>query len=129
MAGVYGGKRLRASLLTERRSRLRATVSEIHAYPLRPEGYAEPLFHSLESRKEILEHFTRSSWLWRASEQAAPMPETARKAGSVVRVIFRWREVDRWWEPDGVDAVWRLVELDRGGERVWAEPQPEVRAA
>ncbi|WP_047865477.1 hypothetical protein [Rubrobacter aplysinae] len=112
-----------------------ASVSEIHGYPLRPEGYAEPLFHSLESRKEILEHFARSSWLWRASEQAAPAPgqtgaPSGARAGRVVRVMSRWREVDRWWEPDGgVDAVWRLVELDRGGECVWAEPQREVRAA
>lgn len=110
------------------------TVSEIHRYPLRPDGYAEPLFHSLESRKEILEHFARSGWLWRASEQSAPAlgqtrgPSGAR-AESVVRVISRWREVDRWWEPGGgVDAVWRLVELDLGGERVRAEPQRAVRA-
>ena len=100
-----------------------ATVKEIHAYPLRPEGYAEPLFHDRQSRREILEHFSRSPWLWRASEaprQAHQATESAREAqeggaGKEGRVIASWREVDRWWEPDGgVDLVWRLLEDARG---------------
>lgn len=116
-------------LLPRREESVEATVSEIHGYPQRPEGYSEPLFHDRKSRKEILEHLAGSSWLWRASEQAAPAPRAPSGArdGRVVRVISRWREIDRWWEPDGgVDAVWSMVEgheLDRGGERVWAEHQ------
>ena len=30
---------------------METTVSEIHAYPARPEGYEEPLFHTRRSRK------------------------------------------------------------------------------
>lgn len=100
---------------------LEISVSEIHGYPLRPKGYAEPLFHDGKSRKEILEHLARSSWLGRASEASRPR----RKATGVAagRTLARWREVDRWWEPGGgVDVVWSLVELDRGGERVLADP-------
>ncbi len=47
---------------------MEATVSQIHEYPLRPEGFEEPLFVTPESRKEIAEHLARSPWLWRASE-------------------------------------------------------------
>lgn len=102
------------------------TVSEIHVYPSRPEGYAEPLFHSVESRKEILEHFAESGWLWRASEARRPeAPRLAVDAGTaaVSKVLAIWREVDRWWEPEGgVDVVWRLVETRTGGQRAVAAP-------
>ena len=47
-----------------------ATVSEIHAYPQRPEGFAEPLFWSLEKKREVMEHFLAASWVQRASEAA-----------------------------------------------------------
>jgi hypothetical protein len=31
-----------------------ATASEIHAWPVRPEGFEEPLFRTLGSRKRIM---------------------------------------------------------------------------
>lgn len=117
-------------------------VSEIHKYPLRPAGYTEPLFHSRESRKEILEHFVKGGWLWRASEapEAPEAPEVTEvcsgsdpvraspgRCGSkladarVSQVLASWREVDRWWEPDGgVDVVWRLVQSERGRQEILA---------
>jgi hypothetical protein len=114
-----------------------ATASEIHAYPLRPDGYAEPLFHSRRSRQEILEHFARSGWLSRASEaprtpEVCSLAEPTRVSAATSstgpvgveasRVIASWREVDRWWEPGGgVDVVWRLVESGRGKQEVMAE--------
>jgi hypothetical protein len=47
---------------------LEATVSEIHAWPARPEGFAEPLFPTGESKREVMEHLARAPWLARASE-------------------------------------------------------------
>lgn len=47
---------------------MEASVSEIHQYPLRPDGYYEPLFSTAESRSEIAEHLLRAPWLSRASE-------------------------------------------------------------
>jgi hypothetical protein len=105
------------------------TVSEIHAYPLRPEGYAEPLFHDSKSRKEILEHFARSGWLSRASQAPEPARSSliassrGRSEMEESRILASWREVDRWWEPDGgVDVIWRLVESGRGKREMRAEP-------
>jgi hypothetical protein len=43
-------------------------VSEIHAYPLRPEGFEEPLFSTATSRKEVAKHLLEAPWLSRASE-------------------------------------------------------------
>ena len=103
---------------------METSVSEIHAYPLRPEGYAEPLFHSHKSRQQILDHLARSDWLFRASEA----PRTARAftddaAKETARVIASWREVDRWWEPDGeVDVIWRRIETRCGRQEVMPEP-------
>lgn len=48
-----------------------AQVTEIHHYPLRPEGFEEPFFQSKASRMEIMEHFLESDWLFRASELPA----------------------------------------------------------
>ena len=45
-----------------------ATVSEIHRYPIRPEGFEEPLFHGRASRAAVMEHFLGAPWLRRASE-------------------------------------------------------------
>lgn len=107
---------------------MEATASEIHAYPLRPGGFAEPLFHTAESRKRILEHLAESSWLFRASETRRPemkRPEavsvyTGRGEG---RVVASWREVDRWWEPGGgVNVIWRRIETWCGRQEVMAEP-------
>ena len=43
-------------------------VSEIHAYPLKPEGFEEPLFATVESNRKIAEHLLEAPWLSRASE-------------------------------------------------------------
>lgn len=45
-----------------------ASVSEIHRYPLKPEGVEEPLWMTPEWRRSVLDHFCESSWLRRASE-------------------------------------------------------------
>ena len=46
---------------------MEASVSEIHCYPLRPEGFEEPLFPTRESRLAVLDHLLRAPWLSRAS--------------------------------------------------------------
>lgn len=108
---------------------MEATVSEIHAYPLRPEGYAEPLFHTQESRKEILEHLARSRWLGKASEISRGRrckertPRMDVEAQPAKRVLASWREVDRWWEEGGgVDRLCHLVRTTSGGEEVRSRP-------
>ena len=47
---------------------MEASVAEIHAYPVRPEGFEEPLFPTRESRRAVAEHLLGASWLCRASE-------------------------------------------------------------
>lgn len=105
---------------------MEASVSEIHLYPLRPDGFEEPLFPTGESRRAVGDHLLRAPWLSRASEmegrggQAAharrePV-ELERRGGrvriswasgrrrcrrkrQVVEVLGRWREVGAWWDP------------------------------
>ena len=101
-----------------------ATVTEIHRYPTRPEGYEEPLFPTPESRREVAAHLLRSSWLGRASELRGRAGEAAHvleepveltrdfrgraelvrprgwrcsRRRRVVEVLDRWREVRGWW--------------------------------
>lgn len=101
---------------------MEATVSEIHAYPLRPEGYAEPLFHDRNSRKEILEHLAESKWLFRASEAQRPKASEDQLTAEVA-VLANWREVDRWWEEGGgVDLIWRRIERRCGRQELMTEP-------
>ena len=45
---------------------MQANVSEIHRYPLRPEGFEEPLFPTRESKIKVLDHLLRAPWLARA---------------------------------------------------------------
>jgi hypothetical protein len=105
-----------------------AGVSEIHAYPLRPKGFEEPLFPTASSKRAVIEHLLEAPWLSRASEleeragQAAHAIEEpvevrtfservelvllggGRRRGCafrkwwVVRVLDRWRQVSRWWD-------------------------------
>jgi hypothetical protein len=105
-------------------------VSEIHAYPSRPEGFEEPLFPTAESNRKIAEHLLQAPWLFRASElegraggaaHALEEPvelrsspgrvEIVRLVGSrrcryswrrrsVEKVLDRWRRVDGWWNAD-----------------------------
>jgi hypothetical protein len=105
-------------------------VSEIHAYPSRPEGFEEPLFPTAESNRKIAEHLLQAPWLFRASElegraggaaHALEEPvelrsppgrvEIVRLVGSrrcryswrrrsVEKILDRWRRVDGWWNAD-----------------------------
>jgi integrase len=104
---------------------MEASVSEIHRYPLRPEGFEEPLFSTRESRLAILDHLLRTPWLSRASEMEERGGQAAharwepvelenrhgrvriawssgrrrcRKRRHVVEVLGRWREVRAWWD-------------------------------
>lgn len=120
---------------------MEASVSEIHRHPLRPPGFAEPLFLGRAAKKEVLEHLARSGWLGKASETGKPPEEPChvfgRPDGSaylvracrgyprrrtgfakrrVRRVIERWREVGLWWEPGGgTDRLCFRVLLDGPG--------------
>ena len=104
---------------------MEASVSEIHRYPLRPEGFEEPLFSTRESRLAVLDHLLRTPWLSRASEMEGASGQAAyarrepvelenchgrvrivwasgrrrcRKRRHVVEVLGRWREVRAWWD-------------------------------
>ena len=102
---------------------MKTSVSEIHCYPLRPEGFEEPLFPTRESRRTVGDHLLRAPWLSRASEiegkggQAAharcePVEvegssggvrvslTSCRKKRLVVEVLGRWREVRAWWDEE-----------------------------
>ena len=110
-------------------------VSEIHAYPTRPESFEEPLFPTAESNRKIVEHLLNAPWLSRASELRGRTGEAAhaldepveldgsREQTELVRpnapkrcswkkrrvgeILDRWREVGEWWDED--DHVDRLV--------------------
>ncbi len=105
-------------------------VSEIHAYPSRPEGFEEPLFPTAESNRKIAEHLLAAPWLCRASElkektggaaHALKEPVELRNSSGrvevvcphggkrcrpswrrrrVEKVLDRWRQVDGWWDAD-----------------------------
>jgi hypothetical protein len=104
---------------------MEASVSEIHCYPLRPEGFEEPLFPTRESRQAVLDHLLRAPWLSQASEMEERGGQTVharwepvelenrhgrlrivwasgrsrrRKKQHVVEVLDRWREVRAWWD-------------------------------
>ena len=107
---------------------LHVSVSEVHVYPLRPEGFEEPLFPTAASKRAVVEHLLEAPWLSRASELEGRTGETAhalkepvelRNSGGrvelvklqggrrcswrkrrVVEVLDRWREVGRWWDED-----------------------------
>jgi hypothetical protein len=104
---------------------MEASVSEIHSYPLRPEGFEEPLFPTRESRLAVLDHLLQAPWLSLASEMEERGGQAAhalykpvelenhhgrvrvawasgrrrcRKRRHVVEVLGRWREVRAWWD-------------------------------
>jgi hypothetical protein len=104
-----------------------SSVAEIHAYPLRPPGFEQPLFPTGESKREIMGHFLEAPWLSRASELprgvgecAHAVREPVRLLGArgqvelvrpeqyrrgptrhrVARVLERWREVRAWWNEE-----------------------------
>ena len=65
-----------------------ATVSEIHGHPLRPAGFAEPLFLGRAAKKEIADHLARSSWLGRVGTGISAVGEPE-EAGEVCHVLAR----------------------------------------
>jgi hypothetical protein len=107
---------------------LAVEVSEIHAYPLRPEDFKEPLFPTADSKRAIMEHLLAAPWVSRASElegrtggtahaleetvelkKAYGRVEVARlvqgrrchsswKRQRVDKVLDRWRWVAGWWD-------------------------------
>jgi hypothetical protein len=104
---------------------MEASVSEIHNYPLQPEGFEESLFPTRESRLAVLDHLLVAPWLSRASEMEERGGQAAharwepvelenrhgrlrivwasgrrrcRKRRHVVEVLGRWREVRAWWD-------------------------------
>lgn len=106
---------------------MEASVREIHCYPLRAEGFEEPLFPTSESRRAVVEHLLRASWLSRASEMEggggqavhirresveienrcgrmrvlwASGKRRCRKKRWVVEVLDCWREVRAWWDEE-----------------------------
>jgi hypothetical protein len=103
---------------------LEESVAEIHAYPVRPEGFEEPLFSTGGSRRAVAEHLLRAPWLSRASELAGGRAARARREpvgvenlggrvwvtrasgrgrsrrAWVVEGLARWREVGWWWDED-----------------------------
>ena len=83
-------------------------VSEVHRYPLRPEGFEEPLFPTFGSRRAVAEHLLGAPWLCRASEVERPgllrgqavhaseePVEVERRRGRVVVVVVRDRQSRR----------------------------------
>ena len=133
---------IRRGLLSRRGgTRVHASVTEIHCYPLRPPGFEEPLFPTPESRRAVISHLAASSWLSKASEVPAEghreparlerrgdgrtylvrlagqgcrtVRDRTQVARRVAEVLGRWREVRGWWEEGGDDrVVYRLLLSD-----------------
>ena len=104
------------------------SVSSIHAYPLRPRGFEEPLFPTPSSKRAIVEHLLEAPWLRRASGLEGRAGEAARarvepvelrnscgwvelirvggrgtcswRRRRVAEVLDRWREIGEWWDED-----------------------------
>jgi len=64
-------------------------VSEIHRYPQGPEGFAEPLWPTPESKRRVAEHLLGSPWLTRASELRAGTGQAARSLGEPIEFKVR----------------------------------------
>jgi hypothetical protein len=129
-----------------------SSVAEIHGYPRRPPGFEEPLFPTVESKREVMAHFLEAPWLSRASELSRGVGESAhatrepvrlRGAGArvelvrpgrcrrsptrrrVVRVLERWREVRAWWDEEaGTDRLVFRVLLAGGAVAELALERP-----
>ena len=59
------------------------SVSGIHAYPLRPPGFEEPLFPTPSSKRVIAEHLLEAPWLRRASAVGG----VPRRSGETVHAL------------------------------------------
>lgn len=108
---VYRMVGQRPSWRRERMERsMEATVYEIHAYPLRPAGFAEPLFWRPEKKREVMEHFLETSWIHRASEAAGTARENVR--GNAAHAVEESVKLERREEG--------ALVLERGcGRRGW----------
>jgi hypothetical protein len=109
---------------------METSVSEIHRYPLRPEGFEEPLFPTRESRLAVLDHLLRAPWLSRASE----MEERGGQAAHA-----RWEPVELENRHGRVRIVWasgrrrcrkrrRVIEVLGRWREVWDEPRAKDRS-
>ena len=76
----------------------RASVSEVHRYPPRPEGFEEPLFPTAASRRAVGEHLLEAPWLFRASELGGRCGEPAMPtvSGGSARALREPVEVGRF---------------------------------
>ncbi|MDQ3318368.1 MAG: hypothetical protein M3522_13695 [Actinomycetota bacterium] len=115
------------------------SVTQIHEYPRRPMGFAEPLFPTAESRLAVMDHLLESGWLGRASDLARGLGQAAhaheepveiRRSRSderavlvfrcgrrsrrkvVAEVLERWREVGGWWTGGEDRYLYRLLLVD-----------------
>lgn len=125
---------------------LGVSVWEVHRYTLRPEGFEEPLFPTVTSKRAVMDHLSEAPWLGRASELKVRTGECARALGEpvelkkdrlgrteivrqrkdgrrypwkrrVVEVLDRWREVRGWWnEAEHVDRAVFRLLLTGGAE-------------
>lgn len=70
------------------------SVSEIHRYPPKPEGIAEPLWMTPEWKRSVLGHLVASPWLVRASEikRYSGGGQSARVAYEPVKILVRDNE-------------------------------------
>jgi hypothetical protein len=100
-------------------------VSEIHAYPSRPEGLEEPLFPTVESNRKIAEYLLEAPWLSKASEleqrtggaaHVLEEPVELRKLSGrveIVRIVSSRRCRHPSWRRRSVEKVldrWRHVD-------------------
>jgi hypothetical protein len=104
------------------------SVSEVHAYPVRPPNFEEPLFPTADSKRAIVEHLLKAPWLTRASQLEGRIGEAVHaseepvklkgrrgrvelvrtRSGKrcrwrrrmVVKVLDRWREICNWWDEE-----------------------------
>ena len=67
---------------------MNANVAEIHRHPLRPTGFAEPLFLGRADKKEIADHLARSGWLGKAGG-GVPGADELQGTGEVCHVLAR----------------------------------------
>ena len=65
-----------------------ASVYEIHRHPLRPAGFAEPLFLGPGDKKKIADHLARSGWLGKAGD-GVPGADELGGTGEVCHVLAR----------------------------------------
>jgi hypothetical protein len=112
-------------------------ITEIHTYPLMPEGFEEPLFPTAESNRKIAEHLLEAPWLFRASElegrtggaaHALEEPVELRKSRGrteIVRLAGGRRRCHLSWRKRRVEKVldrWRRIggwwDADRRVDRV-----------